>query len=277
MNQYKYWRAVAKQALDSMGVNNVGTLAAGVAYYGVLSFFPLVAAIVAISSLALGPTDLDILFDVITSYMPPDIANLLTTQLATALGKDASNAFVALFALGVSLFGIGGVVENLIRSLNVAHRYKETRTIVRLKLTSIVLTLLFSLGALLVAGLLVLGEHALLALGLQPQDMSGLTIVRWMIIGAVALSSIVLIYRFGPNHDRRMRISRRWITPGSLVAVSLWLLVTGLFFVYLQYFSYFSASYSLFAGIIALMIWLQLSATAVIFGAEIDHALTKKA
>src|SRR5690606_712888 len=93
---------------------------------------------------------------------------------------------------------------------------------------------------------------------------------RWILIMLVTILGLAIFYRFGPN---RPQVRWQWVAWGAAVATVIWMLATVLFFAYVQNFANYNQSYSLFAGIIVLMIWMNLSALVVLVGAELNHQL----
>jgi membrane protein len=115
-------------------------------------------------------------------------------------------------------------------------------------------------------------EDWLVSVGLPGAIVMIVSVVRWIVLALAVMIGLDLVYKIVPAHARRFR----WVSWGSLIATLMWIVVTALFFVYARYFAHFSDSYSLFAGIIVLMIWLNLSSLALLIGAAIDHAAEDK-
>lgn len=259
--------AAARYTKDAIFNGKPAQLAAGVAYYGTLSFFPLVAALVAIASLTLTKAQVATIVNGLATYVPKDIASLLSTQLQYASAHQQANLIVMIIALGFSIFGVSGAMDSIIKSITTIHHVKESRTFIKQKLVSIILTVGFIVGMALVLPLLFIGENILMAWGMPETFIAVFSVVRWLILIAVAMIGLGVVYHFAlPN-----RRTWRWLSWGSVVATVLWLAITAVLFNYLQSFANFSNSYSLFAGIIALMIWINFSALAVLVGAYVDR------
>ncbi len=244
-------------------------LSAGVAYYGTLSFFPLVAALVAIASMTLSKAQVAGIVNGMALYMPADIASLLSTQLQNASAHQQANFVIMLLALGLSIFGVSGAMDSIVRAMATIYHVKDTRPIVIQKLISIGLTLGFIAGMAVVLPLVFIGDSFLARVGVTYEVIAAFSVLRWVILLAVAVVGIGVVYHFALPGPRRWR----WFSWGSVIATVLWIGVTWLLFVYLQLFANFSNSYSLFAGVIALMMWINFSALAVLIGAEVNKAL----
>lgn len=257
-----------KAVKDAFFSGTPAQLAAGVAYFGTLSFFPLVAALVAIASMALTGAQVADIVNGLSAYMPADIASLLSTQLQNASAHQQANFTVMLFALGLSVYGVSGAMDSVIKAIATIYHVKDTRPFIVQKMISVSMTLGFIAGMAIVLPLVFIGAGFLEHVGVPGELIAVFSLARWFILLAVATTGLGVIYHFAVPGAR----SWRWITWGSVIATVLWLAITAVLFVYLQYFSNFSNSYSLFAGIIALMMWINFSAFAVLIGAAVNKA-----
>lgn len=271
---WKSWRKALLETKDAIGSKNISMLSAGIAYFGVLAFFPLMAAIVAIAGLAVQPDKIQEMAATASQYVPSDIHKLLVTQLENATGKTASNALVAVVGVGLSIFSVSGAIGNIMNALNIMYGAKETRNFIRQKLTSILLTVGMILVMIVLVPLLFAGGDFLKWLGLPGIFVAVFSYMRWVLLGGLMMTSLAVLYHFGP--DRQPRPDWQWVSWGAIMATLVWIAGSALFFVYLQYFANFSNSYSLFAGLIALMTWLNLSSFIILLGAEINHRLERR-
>lgn len=252
---------------NSFNDKNVNVLSAGIAYFTSLAFFPSVAALVAIFSSIIRPDQVQSVVAALNTYFPKDIASLVSVQIQNQSGQHSGNFIIAIIAISVALFGASAAVDNTIKALNVTYGIKESRNVIKLKLLSIALTIGALLSGVVIIGLLVVNEEFLLHWGVPQIVTYLLPYVRWVVILIIVSMSIAILYKYGADrHETRWR----WFTWGATIATALWLLVTVVFFIYAQYFASFSQSYSIFAGVIVLMIWLNLSATAILIGALVN-------
>ncbi len=243
-------------------------LAAGVAYFGTLSFFPLVAALVAVASLTLTNAQVVNIVNGMVTYMPGDIASLFSTQLQNAAVHQQANFIIMILALGLSIFGVSGAIDSIIKAITTIYHVKDTRSFIVQKLISIGLTIGFIAGMALVLPLVFIGASFLARLGVPFEVIAGFSVIRWLVLLVIAMTGLGVVYHFALPGKHAWR----WLSWGSVIATVLWLAITAVLFIYLQYFSNFSSSYSLFAGIIALMIWINFSAFAVLIGAAVNKA-----
>jgi membrane protein len=200
------------------------------------------------------------------AYVPKEIVDMLIITLGRQAGQS-SNLIMAGVSVAIALFGASGAIENTTKALNVMYDKRETRNPVRLRLLSIILTIGALLLVALVAILLLLTYGQLVFWGLPEWWALLLSLLRWPVMIVVINTAIMLLFRYGANRERS---AWQVTTRGVAAATVLWLLVTAIFFAYLQHFAGFTRSYSIFAGIIALMIWFNLSAMTILTGALID-------
>lgn len=266
------WGRIAKEIFFALGDKNLGMLGASIAFYATLSFFPLIASLVAIGGIVLEPHQMSEVGSSIASYLPQDIASLITTQLSNATQHKEANPFIAIFALAIAIFGISSAVNTAMAATNTAYDIKETRHPVRLKIIGMMWALGLVISMAIILPVLFINESFLQDIGMNTMVITAYSVLRWVALFLLVIVGLAFFYHYGPN---RARTKFQWLSFGAIVATLLWLLVTGLFFVYLQYFANFSDSYSLFAGIIAMMVWLNLTSFIILIGAEINYRLTK--
>lgn len=267
---WQSWKRALIETKNAFGDKDVGTLAASVAYGGTLAFFPLVVAMVAIAGSVMSPEQIKDVVEGMAMYLPKDIASLITAQLTNAMGRHSANTIVAVVGIGLALFGVSGAMNNLINALNRIYERKETRHFLRVRLTSLFLTTLMVVGMLIILPLLILGSDMLRAWQVPEVAITFFGIARWVLLTLVMALGLSFIYRIAPD---RPNARWQWVSWGAIIATFLWLIVTAVFFVYVQNFSNFSSSYSLFAGIIVLMMWLNYSGMIILAGAEVNHQL----
>lgn len=256
------------RAKDSVLGGTSAQLAAGVAYFGTLSFFPLLAVLVAVGGMTLDDAQVVAIVNGLANFMPGDITSLISTQLQNAAANQQANAIVAVFAIGLAIFGVSGAMASIIKAVNTIYNIKDERSFIKQQVLSIGLTILFILGLALVLPLVFIGGNFLARLGVPYEIISAFDILRWVFLVVIALIGLAVIYHFAPAIKRKWR----WLSWGSIIATIMWIAITAVFFIYLQHFANFSNSYSLFAGIIALMMWINFSALTVLIGADVNKA-----
>lgn len=270
---WKSWKEALLKTKDAIGNKNLSMLASGIAYGGTLAFFPLVIACVAIASTVISNQQINTVVESISSFLPSDMAGLLTAQLTNAMDSESANILIAAVAIGFALFGVSGAMNSLVNGLNVAYQSDETRNFVRVRLVSLGLTAMLVVGLLITLPLIGVGGDILRVMGVPDPLVWLFSVVRWLLLAVVMVIGLAVIYRYAPN---RRNARWQWVSWGAIMATLLWLIITALFFVYLQYFANFSESYSLFAGIIVLMMWLNFTGLIVLVGGEVNHQLERR-
>lgn len=252
--------------MAAMSDKNVSVLAAGIAYFTLLAVFPAMAAGMAIALFILEPSQIQTIMTGLEQYVPKEITDMLSAVLGRQAGQG-SNLIMAILGITLALFGASGAADNTMRSLNALFDKKETRNIVRLKLQSIA----FTVGTIILAGtvavLLLLSYDQLVFWQIPEWWALFLSILRWPLMIILINLGVGLLYRYGANRERT---AWRFTTVGAATATGIWLAVTVAFFFYVQNFASLTQSYSIFAGIIALMIWFNLTAMAILIGALVD-------
>jgi membrane protein len=263
---------VSKRSVVSFYANQTTHHAAALTYYALMSLFPML--LLAVSLLGLFGEYPDT-YNAIVSHLHGAVPAVTLAPLDAAVKaalKDRGTAAAALIVAGVAaLYGGTGYLEAVRRALNVVFRARHGRSFLRRKLTDV--------ASLLVLIALVLATLALMfAGGGVARDVLGSgaaelwRIVRWPGAFASALVVFSFVYYFTPDVRQR---GFRWIMPGALIGVSLWLAVSAGFSAYLANFQSFNVTYGSFAAAIILLVWLWLTNLALLFGAEINAEIER--
>jgi len=249
--------------------------AAGLTYYALMSLFPALLFAVAI----LGFFGQQALIDDAASYLrdagaPSDVVDAVTGALRSAQNKRGTAIGALVLGLATSLYGASGAFGAVGRALNVIWRVQEGRGFVRKKVTDILSTLL-ALALLLITLVLVflggsLAEDVFGAIGLGDTAATIWAYVRWPLALCSMMVLYALVYYQAPNVEvRRFRL----ITPGAVFGVMTWILASAAFFLYVSNFSSYGATYGAFAGAVILLVWLYLSSSVMLLGAELNAVI----
>lgn len=264
------WKAVIGGTMKMLGDKNLPVLAAGIAYFSTLALFPMLAAAVAIAALLITAEQLDSLVLTTQAYLPEDVSSVITTQLQNLVSQRADNIVAATIAIAIALFGASGASKNLVIASNIVYGVKESRGWLAQQFWGIIWTLVGIIVGFLFVGLLAVNQGMLEYIGLSGTVIPALLYGRWLLMVLIAILGLGVFYRYGPN---RPNVRWQWVSWGAIIATVVWLLATILFFVYVQNFANYNQSYSLFAGIIVLMTWLNLSALIVLLGAAVNYQI----
>ena len=273
------WLDVLKRTMKEVKSDNVSLLAAGVAYFSFIALFPSLIAAVTLYSLVAEPAELRSQITGFTSGLPEESAGLIEDQLIRLTGDGGQATGVLSLGLVVSLllalWSASGGVAGLIQGLNLAYDEEEERNFIRLRGTALLLTLGGILVALISLGLVAVLPAVLDSLGLGETGQTIVNILRWPLLALVMLGALAVLYRMAPDRDHP-RFS--WVSPGAILATVLWLIGSGLFSWYVSAFGEagYARTYGALAGVVILLLWLYLSAFAVLLGAEFNAELERQ-
>jgi membrane protein len=265
---FRSWWLISKRVVGRFLEENLGLAAAGVGFYSLLGLFPAIAALVTVYGLLFDPHQIQAQFNALEGIMPAQAHNLIAQQLNSAGGTQDSALGLGLAgALLLSFWGATRGTRALIIALNVAYDEREDRGFISLNLVAFGLTffLILVLAAAIVATVAVPIVLNVLSLGAMPEALAAW--LRWPLLAVVALLALAILYRIGPS---RRAARWRWLPVGSVIAVLLWLAASGLFSFYVSNFGSYNATYGSLGAVIVLLLWLYLSAVAVIIGGGIN-------
>lgn len=266
---WRAWRSIVVRVYTMDGYHNLSLMAAGIAFYAFLSFVPLLGAVVMTYGLIADPATVAQHMQTIIQLVPKDAARLIYDQLmnvaTTASGKAGLGLIIAL------LFSIYGAMRSssaIIQALNVVYEEEDERSILKVTGLSALITLIVVLAALVglfaASGLSWLGTQADV---LGEAGVITIQLLTWVVAACIASSAFAFVYRYAPD---RAVAKWRWLSVGSLLATVLWLLATVLFGVYVANFADYNATYGSLGAVVVLLMWLFVSAYAVLIGAEIN-------
>jgi membrane protein len=261
-----------KRAFERFRKDQVTDFAAALTYYSLLSLFPALLFCAAL----LGVFGQQALIDEAARYLkdagaPPSTVDAVTSALASAQRQRGTAIVALVIGLATSLYGASGAFGAAGRALNHILRVGEGRGFVHTKLNGLLWTLVVAALGMLTFVLVFLGgglaSDVLGRIGLGENLASAWLYLRWPLALVVTMTIYAIVYYAAPNVEIRRF---RWITPGAVVGVLLWIVASGGFFVYVSSFASYSATYGAFAGAVILLVWLWLSNIVLLFGAELN-------
>ena len=264
-------KEVLLRVYSELSDDRVLLIAAGITFYGLLAIVPGLAALVSVYGLFADPVSVASHLQALSSFLPKEALDVIGGQLDRLARLPASQLGVGfIVGLGIALWSANNGVKAMFEGLNVAYGEKEERGFLRL--TGI--SLLFTGGA-IGAGILSIAAIAAVPAALNYFGAEGafdllLRLGRWPLLLAVLTLILALLYRFGPS---RRSAKWRWITPGSLTAGILWIVVSALFSWYLANFGNYNETYGTLGATIVFMTWSWISAIIVLLGAELNAEL----
>jgi membrane protein len=265
------WGSLGKRVWTDIGKDDIFGRAAQLSYYFLLALFPLLLFLTSVIGVIMGSgTGLrHSLFNYLGKVLPPSASQLVSTTMfeVSAASSGGKIWFGILAALWAASAGMGAISE----SLNVAYHVKETRPWWKQRLIAILLTLI--LAVLIIAALVIvlyggrIAEFLAGHYGFDGAFTLAWKIVQWPIVLVFLFLAFAMIYYWAPDLRNQ---DWRWITPGSLVAVILWLLVSFAFRIYLHYFDSYSKTYGSLGAVIVLMLWFYFTGAAILIGGEVN-------
>lgn len=268
------WKQILWRVKDEIAKDHISVVSAGIAFYALLSLFPAIAALVSIAGLILDPADVASQLQTVVAMLPEEAAGIIQDQLIKVTsGDQTGTGFVAFFGIAIALYGAMKGVLTLMEGLNIAYDEEETRGMVKLYLTALVITIAGMLGTAAGIALMVL-LPSLIALGNLPSTLETVfTLLRWPLMAILAMLALAALYRFGPS---RAEPKWRWVSVGAVLATTLWLLGTAAFTIYVQNFGSYTETYGALGGVIVLLTWMWLSAFVVLGGAELNAEIEQQ-
>ncbi len=270
--------AVIKRTLVSFYSDQMTHHAAALTYYGLMSLFP--TALLALSLLGLlgqYPETYNAIMSYARDVAPDSVVAPLDDSLRRALTNKGTATTAVVISVVVAFYGTTGVLEASRRALNVVFEIDGGRSFLRRKLIDVASTVvLLALG--LVTGILVFvgggfADDLLGFIGLGETAARIWSIARWPAALLVAMLVFSFIYFITPDVQQR---AWRWVTPGAVVGVLLWLLASWGFSTYISTVADVGAIYGTFAGAIVLVAWMWLTNVALLFGAELNAEIERQ-
>ena len=265
--------ATLKRTLKEFSEDNLTDWAAALTYYGVLALFPALLAMLSIIGLLVDPTTLT---DALTAVIPGAAADTINPVIEDIAGSTASGFGVILGVAG-AIWSASGYVGAFSRASNSIYEVDEGRPIwktiplrIALTLTMVILLAITVLGVVVTGGVAEwLGD----TVGLGSTFVTVWDIAKWPVLAALVSLAIALLFWASPNVRHP---GFRWLTPGSVLAVVVWVAASAGFALYVANFASYNKVYGSLAGVVVFLIWLWLSNLAVLFGAEFDAELARE-
>jgi membrane protein len=255
-------------------------VAASLTYYAMMSLFPLVIVATSLFSLVGDRATVTHAVDYLARQGADDTTQRAVREvmdkLVSASGGAVSVALV--ISLLIALNGASGAFGASGRALNRVYEVNEDRGFVRRKFTDVGMTLALVVVLLVVIAALFLGggvaEDLLGTIGLGSTAAVIWSVVRWPVALGAMLVAYALIYAYAPDLEPR-RV--RWITPGAVAGVGIWIVASIGFGIYIKNFSTYGAAYGAAGAAIVLLLWLWLSCCSFLYGAELNAELEREA
>ena len=268
------WKAALKRTGKEFKEDGLTDLAAALTYYGVLALFPALIAVVSVMGL-LGSSAIQSVIDELGGLAPGPVKSVLTSILEQMKGGSGAGIGLVIGVL-LALWSASGYIAAFMRASNTVYDIREGRpfwkTLPTRFLTTVVVLVMLTLVAVAVVVSGGVARSVGDALGLGDTAVTVWNIAKWPVM--IILISIVfsVLYWATPNVRRPFR----WVTPGGLLAVLIWILASLAFAFYVANFGSYNKTYGSLAGIIVFLIWLWISNIAILLGLEFNAELERE-
>jgi membrane protein len=264
--------ATLKRAALEFREDNMSDWAAALTYYGLLSLFPALIALVSILGVFGDPvTTTRQLTDIVTQIGPSSAADTFSGPIESITSNRSTAGILFFVGLATALWSASNYVGAFIRASNIAWETPEGRSFVKLRPLQILVTLAMVLMLALVALSLVLTgpivEAVGSSIGVGDTALTIWDIAKWPVLLGVVILMISVLYYAAPNVKLP---GFKWITPGSALAVVVWLVASALFAFYVANFGSYDKTYGTLGGVVAMLVWMWITNLALLFGVELN-------
>lgn len=269
------WWGVLKRTIREFQEDRLTDWAAVLTYFGILSIFPALLALVSILGL-FGSRATQPLLDNVSTLAPGPVRDILDQSLRNLEQSQGGAGVFAIIGIAIAIWSASGYIAAFMRASNAVYDIPEGRPIwkvlpLRVAVT-LVLVVLLAISAVIVVFTGGLAERAGQVLGVGDAGVTVWNIAKWPILLLAVVLMLAILYWAAPNVRHP---GFRWITPGSAVAVLLWILASVAFGIYVANFGSYNETYGTIAGMIIFLIWLWVTNLAILFGVELDAELMR--
>jgi membrane protein len=264
-----------KQTFKEASKDHLAAFAGNLTYKGLFALFPFFVFLLSLLGLFGASELVRAMLDQVSTVLPEGATTLIEDQLLGIVQSRAQGAFTvgAIISILLALWGISGAFRSVMEAMNVMYEVEEARPLWKQYLISIFLSLGVAALLLTALGLVVFGPQ----LGGAVADAAGFgfvfrlvwNIVQWPVLLLFVLFAFALIYYFAPDVEQRFK----WISPGSVISIALWLLFSLLFSLYVSNFGSYNAAYGSLAGVVILMLYIYYSSFIMLIGAELNQVI----
>jgi membrane protein len=268
---------VLKRTIREFRDDNLTDWAAALTYYSVLSLFPALIALVAILGLVASEGTIDALLEIVGDVGPDSAVETFRGPVERVVNGDSGAGVALVVSLFVALWTASGYIGAFIRASNAIYAVEEGRSFWKLRpfQVAVALAMVLLLAVVLIAIVLTgpLARSVGDVLGVSHAAVTAWNFAKWPILMLVVVTMLAFLYYAAPNVRQP---SFRWLTPGSVLAVGVWVLASIAFGIYVANFGSYNKTYGALGGAVVFLIWLWLSNVAVLLGAELNAEIERE-
>ncbi|MFF5650813.1 YihY/virulence factor BrkB family protein [Streptomyces collinus] len=270
------WGAVLKGTVKEFKKDELTDRAAALTYYGILALFPALLALISLLGIV-GQSATQQVLDNIQKLAPGAARDVLSNAVQQMQGNAGLGSIMAIVGLALAVWSASGYVAAFIRSANAVYDVPEGRPVwkvmpVRLGVT-VVLMVIAVISALIVVFTGGLARQVGTALGVGDTFLTVWSIAKWPVLIILVTVMIAILYWATPNAKVR---GFRWITPGSFLALLIWMIASAGFALYVANFASYNKTYGALAGVIIFLVWLWITNLAILLGLEFDAEMNRQ-
>ena len=261
-----------KRTVAEFQEDNLTDWAAALTYYSVLSVFPAIIAMVSVVGLVGDPqTITEELTDIVSSIGPASAADTLKGPIESVTSSKGSAGILLILGIAGALWTASGYVGAFMRASNSIYEVEEGRGFIKLRPLQMLVTLVLVVMLALVLFALVLtgpvAQQVGSAIGLGDTAVTVWDIAKWPVLLVVVMLMFAVLYYSAPNAKLR---GFKWVTPGSVLAIVVWLVASAAFAFYVANFGSYNKTYGALGGVIVFLVWIWLTNVAILLGAELN-------
>jgi membrane protein len=266
---------VLKRTIREFREDNLTDWAAALTYYAILSIFPALLVLVSVLGL-IGESATEPLLDNLSEVTPGPAQEIVTSAIQNLNQNQGAAGVLFVVGLATALWSASSYVGAFMRASNAIYEVEEGRPFWKLRPVQIAVTLvmliLVSIGAVAVVITGPLAEQVGNVIGLGDAAVTAWDIAKWPVLVLLVSFMFSVLYWAAPNVKQP---GFRWITPGGVLAVVLWIVASAAFALYVANFASYNKTYGSLGGVIAFLVWLWISNVAVLLGAEFNSEVER--
>ncbi|WP_405813016.1 MULTISPECIES: YihY/virulence factor BrkB family protein [unclassified Streptomyces] len=270
------WKAVLRGTVKEFKDDELADRAAALTYYGVLALFPALLVLVSLLGIA-GESATKQVLDNLQKLAPGSARDVISDAVQQLQGRSGVGSLLAIVGLVVAVWSASGYIAAFIRASNAVYDMPEGRPVwkvlpLRLALT-VTLMVLACASALIVVFSGNLARQVGTALGVGDTALTVWSIAKWPVLVLLVTIMIALLYWAAPNAKGR---GFKWVTPGSFLALMIWMAASAGFAFYVANFASYNKTYGTLASVIIFLVWLWITNLAILLGLEFDAEMVRQ-